>query len=62
MSAADKEKLAGISDEANKVTVTTEGSGAIELDGVSKAVVYIATDAEVAEMIDAALPAPSSGT
>jgi hypothetical protein len=62
MSAADKEKLAGISTEANKVTVTTEGSGAIEIDGVSKSVVYIATDAEVAEMIDAALPAPSSGT
>ena len=60
MSAADKEKLNGISTEANKVTVTTEGSGAIELDGVSKAVVYIATDAEVAEMIDAALPAPTN--
>jgi hypothetical protein len=62
MLATDKEKLDGISVQANKTTVTVEGSGAIELDGVSKAVVYIATDAEVAEMIDAALPAPSSGT
>jgi len=36
----------------NKTTVTTEGTGAIELDGVSKAVVYIATDAEVTEMLN----------
>ena len=57
---ADHTKLAAISAQANKTTVTTEGSGAIEIDGVSKAVVYIATDAEVAEMIDAALPAPSA--
>ena len=57
---ADSTKLAAISAQANKTTVTTEGSGAIEIDGVSKAVVYIATDAEVAEMIDAALPAPSN--
>jgi hypothetical protein len=60
MLATDKEKLDGISVQANRTTVTTEGSGAIELDGVSKAVVYIATDAEVSEMIDAALPAPTN--
>ena len=58
---ADSAKLADISDEANKITVTTEGSGAIEIDGTSKAVVYIATDAEVAEMLDDVLPAPSNG-
>ena len=58
---ADSAKLAGISDEANKTTVTTEGSRAIEIDGISKAVVYIATDAEVAEMLDDVLPAPSNG-
>lgn len=56
---ADSAKLADISDEANKTTVTTEGSGAIEIDGVSKTVVDFATDAEVAEMLDAALPAPT---
>jgi hypothetical protein len=57
---ADSAKLADISDEANKTTVTTEGSGAIEIDGVSKTVVEFATDAEVAEMLDTALPAPST--
>ena len=60
MLATDKEKLDGISTEANKTTVTVEGSGAIEIDGVSKAVVYIATDAEVTEMINTALPAPTA--
>ena len=48
---ADSTKLAGISVQANKVTVTTENTGAIEIDGVSKAVVNIATDAEIAELI-----------
>lgn len=57
---ADSTKLAGISAQANKTTVTTEGSGAIEIDGVSKTVVEFATDAEVAEMLDTALPAPST--
>jgi hypothetical protein len=57
---ADSAKLADISDEANKTTVTTEGSGAIEIDGVSKTVVEFATDAEVAEMLNTALPAPST--
>ena len=56
----DSAKLADISDEANKTTVTAEGSGAIEIDGTSKVVVYIATDAEVAEMLDDVLPAPSN--
>lgn len=67
MSAADhakftagSTKLAGISEQANKTTVTAEGSGAIEIDGTTKTVVYIATDAEVAEMLDAVLPAPSN--
>jgi hypothetical protein len=57
---ADSTKLAGISAQANKTTVTTEGSGAIEIDGVSKTVVEFATDAEVAEMLNTALPAPST--
>lgn len=52
MLATDKEKLNNISTEANKVTVTTEGSGAIEIDGVSKAVVNIASDLDVAAMIN----------
>ena len=59
MLATDKEKLNGISDEANKVTVTTEKAGTLEIDGVSKVIVEFATDAEVAEMLDAALPAPT---
>ena len=49
---ADSTKLAGISTQANKVTVTTEGSGAIQIDGTSKVVVYIATDAEIEDLID----------
>ncbi len=59
---ADHTKLAAISAQANKVTVTTEGSGAIEIDGVSKAVVNIATDAEFAEMLTEVFGAASSGT
>ena len=57
---ADSTKLAGISAQANKTTVTTEGSGVIEIDGTSKTVVEFATDAEVAEMLDGALPAPTN--
>lgn len=57
---ADSAKLADISAQANKVTVTTAGSGAIEIDGVSATVVDFATDAEVAEMLNTALPAPST--
>ncbi len=48
---ADHTKLGNVSTEANKTTVTTEGSGAIEIDGVSKTVVAIASDAEVNEML-----------
>lgn len=48
---ADTAKLAAISAQANKTTVTTEGSGAIEIDGVSKTVVNIATDAEITDLI-----------
>lgn len=62
MLATDKEKLNGISTEANKVTVTTTGSGAIEIDGNSYAVVNIATDAEFAEMLTEVFGAASSGT
>jgi hypothetical protein len=39
MSKEDKTKLDGVSTGANKVTVATEGSGFIEIDGVSKKVV-----------------------
>jgi hypothetical protein len=56
---ADSTKLAGISAQANKTTVTTEGAGTIEIDGTSKTIVEFATDAEVAEMLDGALPAPT---
>ena len=48
---ADSTKLAGISVQANKVTVTTEGAGTLEIDGTSKTIVNIATDAEFAEML-----------
>jgi hypothetical protein len=57
---ADSTKLAGISAQANKTTVTTEGAGTIEIDGTSKTVIEFATDAEVAEMLDTVLPAPSN--
>ena len=61
MSSADKYKLDQISTEANKVTVTTEKAGTIEIDGTTKVIVEIATDTEVANMIDDELPAPSAG-
>ena len=57
---ADSTKLAGISEQANKTTVSTEKAGTIEIDGTTKVIVEFATDAEVAEMINAALPAPSA--
>lgn len=57
MSSADKYKLDNVSTGANKVTVTTPGSGAIEIDGVSAAVVEIATDAEITEMLNTVLGA-----
>ena len=59
---ADHTKLGGISTQANKTTVTTPGSGAIEIDGTSYAVVDIATDAEFAEMLTEVFGAASSGT
>lgn len=62
MSSTDHAKLTGISTQANKVTVTTTGSGAIEIDGNSYAVVNIATDAEFAEMLTEVFGAASSGT
>ncbi|MBQ9526254.1 MAG: hypothetical protein IJR68_01475 [Fretibacterium sp.] len=52
MTDAEGTKLAGISTEANKTTVTTEASGAIEIDGVSKTVVAFATDTEVTEALN----------
>lgn len=56
----DSTKLSGISAQANKTTVTTENAGTIEIDGVSKSIVSFATNAEVTEMLNTALPAPSS--
>lgn len=60
MSSADKYKLDNVSEEANKVTVTTQKAGTIEIDGSTKTIVEFATDAEVSEMLDAALPAPAT--
>lgn len=60
MSDAEHTKLSDISAEANKTTVATEGSGAIEINGVSKTVVYFATDTEVTEAL-AGVWNPSSG-
>ena len=60
MSSADKYKLDNVSAEANKVTVTTQKAGTIEIDGSTKTIVEFATDAEVSEMLDAALPAPAT--
>ncbi|MBR1760275.1 MAG: hypothetical protein IJ741_03745 [Schwartzia sp.] len=55
----EKDKLAAISQQANKTTVTTEKAGTIEIDGTSKVIVEFATDEEVASMIDDELPAPA---
>jgi hypothetical protein len=60
MLATDKEKLDGVSVEANKVTVTTENAGTIQIDGTTKVVVDFATDNEVTTMLDDALPAPTN--
>lgn len=51
MLATDKEKLNGVSSEANKVTVTTEGAGTLEIDGTSKTIVNIASDSDITAMI-----------
>lgn len=59
MSGADKGKLDKISNGANKTTVGTEGDGTIEIDGTSKTIVNIATDAEVTEMLNGVFGAPA---
>lgn len=56
---ADSTKLAAISAQANKTTVTTAKSGVIEIDGTSYTVVEFAADTDVANMIDDELPAPA---
>lgn len=48
--AEDKDKLAGISEGATKVTAS-ETAGAVKVDGVDVPVVELATDAEVTEML-----------
>lgn len=45
----------------NKVLVPTEGAGTVTVDGTTKAIVYIATDAEVTEMLNDVFN-PSSGS
>ena len=60
MLATDKEKLDGIAAQATKVEVPTEKAGTITVNGDTKTIVEFATNAEVTEMLDAALPAPSS--
>lgn len=45
----------------NKVLVPTEGSGEVTVDGTSKTIVYIASDAEVSEMLEDVFN-PSSGS
>lgn len=62
MSAADHTKLAGISAQANKVTVTTEKAGTLEIDGVPKTIVEFATNTEVENMLDDVLPAPTAAS
>lgn len=61
MLATDKEKLNGISTQATKTTVTTEKAGTIEIDGVSKVIVDIATDSDVTAMMDDVFPSSSGG-
>ena len=50
----------GIAAQATKAEVTTEKAGTITINGTTKTIVDFATNAEVTEMLDAALPAPSS--
>ena len=45
----------------NKTTVPTEGSGAIELDGTSKTVVYFASNTEVTEALNGVWNPPQAG-
>ena len=44
----------------DEIVGTKEKAGIIEIDGVTKTIVEFATDAEVTEMLDAALPAPAN--
>lgn len=60
MSSADKYRLDNMSNGANKTEVATEGDGTIKIDGVSKTIVEIAVDTDVATMLDEELPAPSN--
>lgn len=48
---ADKDKLDGISEGANKVTATA-GSGTINIDGTDVVLFEVATNAEVTEMLN----------
>ncbi len=48
---AEKEKLAGIAAQATKVEAT-EGSGTIHINGTAVTLFEVATDAEVAEMLN----------
>ena len=56
MSSADFAKLSAISANATSVSVPTNWDGTISVDGVSKTVVDIATDAEVNEMLAEVFP------
>jgi len=58
---ADSAKLANISVEANKTTVSTEKAGTIEIDGITKTIVEFATDAEFDEMLDEVFGAENNG-
>ena len=60
MSVADKHKLDGVSNGANKTEVTNEKAGTIQIDGVEKVIVEIAADEDVATMIDEELPDPTA--
>jgi len=60
MSVADKHKLDGVSNGANKTTVENEGDGTIKIDDATKVIVEIAADADVATMIDEELPDPTA--
>ena len=55
LTGADKAKLDGISEGANKVEASTTGK--IKIDGVDTTVVDIATDTEVTEMLNEVFPA-----
>ena len=60
MSSADKYRLDNMSNGANKTAVPNEGDGTITIDGVSKTIVEIAADADVATMLNEELPDPTA--